>query len=68
MFRVGQKFLAFQGRTMENACYGDLNSDIPVYQQTPLNRSCVFIDIPVTGLCHDRDGRKQMITNPRNPN
>ena len=48
--RVGQNFLAFQGRTVENARYGDLNSDIPVYRQTALNKSCVFIDGPVTGL------------------
>ena len=52
MFRVGQKFLAFGGRTVENARNRDLNSDIPVClsTDTPFNRSCVFIDGPVTGL------------------
>ena len=36
MFRVGQKFLAFGGRTVENARYRDLNSDIPVCLSTEL--------------------------------
>jgi hypothetical protein len=36
---------------VENARYRDLNSDIPVCLSTDtLQRSCVFIDGPVTGL------------------
>ena len=50
MFRVGQKFLAFQGRTVENAHYGDLNSDILVCLLTEPSKTSRVIDRPVTGL------------------
>ena len=59
MFRVGQKFLAFGGRTVENARYRDLNSDIPVCLSTEPSKTSRVID--KTGQCghRSRDRRSE---------
>ena len=48
IFRVGQNIVTFPGKTVENARYRDLNSDIPV---------CLSTDTPPKVMClHRRTG------------